>query len=416
VPTPTADQAHLRLVLHVDAAGQVRLLKSVTVFDQATNGGPADIKLVTDPARYPQAPVRGKRISAAAYDFGEGKAVALLNQLATAVAEAAGTTAGDRGQAATNAANQVLADADVDAQYRAFAGGSILLNAALGSAASASSAAVTAKGTNGNAAQLFSAAQSAATNDARLVTARTNALALQNAALFSDPRYLGSVNAIALAVANAAATAAGMNASLAQTGLAATNAANLALAQAAAAPTATSSGYTNFIASPAFRTNAPLAAAAAAAAATTESARAGSTTESIVNSARSAALQAMNASRAFAAADAVPLFAAALAGDLSPGGRVEGELYLGPNHPTNPFRHRRHPDHTAGMEIVRRLTLAVGTNAPAQVGFGVDRLSGVYQEEIFGLHKKLGPQQDIGLKTEGAFSLNRISLVDTLNP
>ena len=49
---------------------------------------------------------------------------------------------------------------------------------------------------------------------------------------------------------------------------------------------------------------------------------------------------------------------------------------------------------------------------------GLIRLHILYnagKEEIFGLHKPLGPNQDIGLKVEGAFVLNRITLVDTLN-
>ena len=52
---------------------------------------------------------------------------------------------------------------------------------------------------------------------------------------------------------------------------------------------------------------------------------------------------------------------------------------------------------------------------PERAGYGVDRIRGVYREEIFGLHKPLGPQQDIGLRVEGTFELNRVSLIDTLN-
>ena len=51
-------------------------------------------------------------------------------------------------------------------------------------------------------------------------------------------------------------------------------------------------------------------------------------------------------------------------------------------------------------------------------GYGVDQVTGTYREEIFGLHKPLGPDpanSPIGLKTEGRFQLNRISFIDTLN-
>ena len=81
--------------------------------------------------------------------------------------------------------------------------------------------------------------------------------------------------------------------------------------------------------------------------------------------------------------------------------------------------HRRHTDHSTGYNITRNLNLqfdsATSTNGLALAGFGVERLTGTYREEIFGLHKPLGPDQDKGLITEGVISLNRISQVDTLN-
>lgn len=97
---------------------------------------------------------------------------------------------------------------------------------------------------------------------------------------------------------------------------------------------------------------------------------------------------------------------------------LTGSILLPANHPTNPFRHRRHPDHTIGLDVTRSLRLdfdGAVTNAPARAGFGVDLVTGTYREEIFGLHKKLGPQQNLGLRVEGKFELHRISLVDTLN-
>ena len=88
------------------------------------------------------------------------------------------------------------------------------------------------------------------------------------------------------------------------------------------------------------------------------------------------------------------------------------------NHPTNPFRHRRHPDHTIGFDITREIELGFDTADQQPVGrstLGVDQITGTYDEEIFGLHKPLGPQQDTGLKVRGTFLLHRISLIDTLN-
>ena len=106
---------------------------------------------------------------------------------------------------------------------------------------------------------------------------------------------------------------------------------------------------------------------------------------------------------------------------LSPVGALAGTIFLPASHPTNPFRHRRHPDHTVGLDILRHLRLdfdGTPTNTLQSAGFGVERITGIYREEISGLHKPLGPDPDtapIGLKVEGKFELNRISLIDSLN-
>ncbi len=118
-------------------------------------------------------------------------------------------------------------------------------------------------------------------------------------------------------------------------------------------------------------------------------------------------------------AAALPKNSIALDGSLSAGEALDGEIYLPALAPTNPFLHRLHPDHPEGFPITRRIALIVdslpdGTDF-ARAGYGVSRLSGTYSEEIFGLHKPLGNNRDIGLKTEGTFTLNRLTLVDTLN-
>jgi hypothetical protein len=103
---------------------------------------------------------------------------------------------------------------------------------------------------------------------------------------------------------------------------------------------------------------------------------------------------------------------------LDPIGGLAGTVFLPANHPTNPFRHRRHPDHTIGFDIDRKIRLDFdGSEGEAlpRAGFGVERVSGTYREEIFGLHKRLGPERNTGLKVEGRFELHRISLIDTLN-
>ena len=107
-----------------------------------------------------------------------------------------------------------------------------------------------------------------------------------------------------------------------------------------------------------------------------------------------------------------------LNGKLVEGGEISGEFFLPARAPTNPFMHRLHPDHSAGIAITRRVSLSVdatGSSGETLAAYGVRQLTGEYEEEIFGLHKPLGPNKDIGLKTKGRFNLNRLTLVDSLN-
>jgi len=409
VPTATADKANLRLILHVDGDGHVRMLKSVAALNTSTND-PTAIALVTDDTLYPNFHGNGKRIATAAFDFGEGRAADLLTYLADAVGHAAGTNS-DSAARANAAATLVLAGANLDAAYQRFATSNLLRNAGLSAASSAGAGALSAKGTNGNAGAILAAAIAAATNDFVFNTALSTAAVLRARALFEDTRYVAAVFSVGLAAAHAAATAANTNSSLPIVRAAGTNAALAAFAAARTAPSPVSAAYNAFLASSAFQTNVPLVVSAAVAAALAQ----GAPSQAAANSARSAALKSLFEHRALAVADAISLNEAPLSGDLAAGGVVAGRLYLGASHPTNPFRHRRHPDHTLGMTITRQVTFEVGTNGFERVGFGVDRLSGIYKEEITGLHKPLGPDQNIGLKTEGTFTLNRVSLVDRLN-
>jgi len=305
--TPTASAAHFRLIVHVDANGQARLLKSVAVFGQ-TNSGGASISLVTDPSLYPQFTGTAKRISAVTFDFGELSVYQAITNVA--------------GAAATKAA-------------------------------------------------------AAATPNATLA-------AITTAANFG----------VSQAISNAVNTTSPV-----------------------------SSNYYTFIASSQFTGPAAAAAAAAAQAAYQASTNSGATPQAIYDQASSAALIAMNGGpqeaspSAFKGGDALTRNEVPMDGSLAAGNAVSASFFLGAFHPTNPFYHRRHPDHRQGYDIIRTLQLvtdAAPTNSVSG-GFGVDRLTGVYREEVHGLHKPLGPGRDIGLKTEGVFTLNRLSLVDILN-
>jgi hypothetical protein len=175
--------------------------------------------------------------------------------------------------------------------------------------------------------------------------------------------------------------------------------------------------YTTFVRSAEFAASVTTAADAAATAALKETTNLLATPTSIRDKAQAAAIVAV--APVFATASRSLLSELPLSGPFGPAGSgLTGEIVLPANHPTNPFRHRRHPDHTVGFDIRRLIHLtfqAQDDQASARAGYGVDRISGIYDEEIFGLHKPLGPSKDIGLKVRGRFQLNRISLIDTLN-
>lgn len=118
-------------------------------------------------------------------------------------------------------------------------------------------------------------------------------------------------------------------------------------------------------------------------------------------------------------AASLPLNSVPLEGELVGGGEISGSFQLPALAPTNPFLHRLHPDHSIGIDITRQVALSVATptgdSGFEPAGYGVSVLTGTYREEIFGLHKPLGADQDIGLKTQGSFTLNRLTLADSLN-
>jgi len=411
VPTPVASPAHLRIIFHVDGDGKVRLLKSVAVLANGTNQ-PPDLALVTDESLYPNFISPGNKIATASYDFGDGNASEVLNRIAASAASAASV-----GGNATNAASQTVQSADLDARYNPFARGAGLRSAALNSAGAAAAGAIARKNAGGTPEQVVGDALSAATNHFIVVTNRAYAQSLQSSSLFLDSRYVAAVDSISSAAAGAAASSANSNLTALVIGSSATNAALAALTNAINAPSAVSISYQTFIASSVFLSSANVAAAAAHGSLTGPAASLTQTQKQ--NVAEAAALKALTLVGAFRTADAAVINEVPMNGSVAAGTALTGTVFLGANHPTNPFRHRMHPDHGVGYPITRALKIqfdsASGTNAFQTAGFGVDRLSGTYREEISGLHKPLGPNQDIGLITQGFIKIDRISLVDTLN-
>lgn len=542
VATPTSDAAQLKLILHVNGAGQASLLKDVAVLRRSTDSSTMlqsdhDVALVTDERLYGDFPPQpAKRIASAVFDFGDSRASDAVNAVMEAAALAAAssvnastanfsTLAGRNGAqtaaaaAALAAANMVVSQSDAAHDYRQYLQDHL------------SAAVVDAAAANANPTNALAGAQAAATNlqgssfyaDTRgveLVNAllaaiargssvpERTALAENVAASYADTaddtqRFLAGTSfgsmitsaaaTAAAAATNTAATLSGIRsvveldpvvndakeralqikvtqyadtrgsnaiavvlgaiiqaaysngtnagATVASVRAAAEQAARNALAAdvpryalSAQLPTA---DYNTFITSPEFLACGGVAAEAAAAGAVSERANSSLyTLASLQGAARAAAINALQ-SVSSAAARAVRT-ELPLQGTFGPGlgdprltwdikqtngvplgaAALTATLYLPANHPTNPFRHRRHPDHVTGFDIRRNIRLDFDgspTNSLHHAGFGVDQITGTYREEITGLHKPLGPQQTTGLKVEGRFELNRISLIDTLN-
>lgn len=184
-------------------------------------------------------------------------------------------------------------------------------------------------------------------------------------------------------------------------------------AQATKSP---SDAYQEFVASDVYMNAPAIAAEAAAIAAVAEAGELLATEASIRDKAKAAALTALRVPYATAARISMneqPVDGSFVLGSTD----LTTTLTLPASHPTNPFRHRRHPDHTVGLDITRIIDLTIDDEPETfrQAGYGVYVVSGTYTEEIFGLHKNLGPDSDVGLRVSGSFTLNRVSTVDTLN-
>ncbi len=541
VPTPTFDRADLRLIIHVNGAGQAVLLKDVAVlnrvYGQSTNGlplmaGENDLSLVTDPSLYGVFPPQPAiRYASAVFDFGDAKTTLALDAIVELAANEAVAFA-------TNAALVVNTQgARVTARNDAIA----IIEPQLAEIVN-----------NADVAETFSqfiiqfdtAALIAITNDTAdpvVATLTTRAEQIRDQSFYGDTRALDMVNAVVAAVdaavgadrfnaahytassfadvnnlyqrfvsgsavgdmipaaaveAGVAATVSGATATsielamrdLSETVGALTNAllakvhmytdnrsvdavdtvlgsmAQSAFSNAALTATEISAAselagwsalsgmvaryplhvltptvdYNAFVGTNTF-TEVPAATAFAAADAAINERAVNSlyTPFSLYAAAKVAALNSLQSAYNLAAramrtelpmtgtfalgsGDTNSIASLAQPSDLGAPG-LEARLFLPASHPTNPFRHRRHPDHTTGYNIDRVIRLDFDTTpggALEAAGYGVDRISGTYREEIFGLHKPLtaaSGSSPIGLRTEGRFELNRISLIDTLN-
>lgn len=100
---------------------------------------------------------------------------------------------------------------------------------------------------------------------------------------------------------------------------------------------------------------------------------------------------------------------------------VTASITLAPDFPTNPYRHKFHPDHDnldsegqpveEAFEITRAITLTFSASDPSGLvdpDFGFDTVGGVYKEEITGLHRN-------AIQVEGVFRLQRADTTAELN-
>ena len=534
--TPTADAAHLRLILHVSGSGQVSLLKDVAILARSGDNDSvlaveSDMALVTDERLYGEVPSQpAVRIASAAFSFGDSRATAALDAVRDAAAQSAadeinkpqlGTQEAAEAKALT-AAQGVIDGAAIASRFDAFlrdslASGNVdsiatslspeteqvtidaraaafaLLDSPFYADARASNLVEDLVGvaTNSvltNDVQRLAAAHAVASSFADVAdnyhrfiggkifgdmimacanagyTSVTNPAATESdvrtaveaaageafaealrvkVSRYSDSRGRDAVQAIVDAIVDKALEAqassepvtSNLETELAQEGhvALATKVARYAVPGNMPTP-----DYNAFVTRQDFLDCASMVAAAAAEGAYSEREdNSLFTTNSVRDAALLAAANVLGSlyeKAALAVRTSLPLegFFGPGQGDprltweikengedsLRPDAALTGQIYLPARHPTNPFRHRRHPDHTAGFNIVRRIRIdfeEASTNALERVGFGVDRITGTYREEIDGLHKLLGPDKNIGLKTEGTFELNRISLIDTLN-
>lgn len=113
-----------------------------------------------------------------------------------------------------------------------------------------------------------------------------------------------------------------------------------------------------------------------------------------------------------------------LEGDFGPERTLQAAVVLEPELPTNPFKHRYHPDHDnldeqflnyreEAYRVVRDMQFVFTPDDPRRgpntgPGWGETRVGGVFEESIIGLHRN-------PIFVSGRFELRRVSAVPVLN-
>ena len=382
----------------------------------------------------PQAQALADSLAATFYEDARGQA------LIAAIEDIAGNDVDfpDDLSKTTEAQNVASTYADTADQYHRFLAGQVFSDMIQGAAAAAAQAAVAAEATQAS-------IEEAVELEADVRAARQGVIDTK-ITMYDDTRGDNAVNTVLQAVVATATAALSDPPPLSESDIRETSeaAGRLALAEGVqkfAVPATPTLDYTEFIRSDEFQDSAMEAADAAAIGAVSErrnnslftlfslESAAKVETAKALTFVLSAAARAVRSELPMVGRFGIEVGDPRLTADIGPeelplSGDVDaltGEIFLPADHPTNPFRHRRHPDHTVGFDIRReiRLDFDLASDQPgSRAGFGVDRITGIYREEIHGLHKPLGQdpvQNPIGLKVEGRFQLNRISLIENLN-
>lgn len=310
--------------------------------------------------------------------------------------------------------------ADVTQAYNRLIAGSTFNAMRTALSAPAVVAALAAKGSGNSQAEITAAVRTAISSQAPVAAAITEAATFKAASLWKDDtRATAAINSILDRVAAAAAAQVVVSTEAPALKKAVDDAVVAAFDSIKAAPVfagVPSAEYVGFVTDSVYQDAAAAAAKSAAKEAVFQFKAGVIKSTDLTFLTQRAVNKTLTAVRNTAAA--LPQNSIELSGSLSAGKSMNGTIHLPALAPTNPFLHRQHPDHTEGFPITRRISLEVaapGAGDSGRAGYGVSRLSGTYSEEIFGLHKPLGGDQDVGLRTQGAFTLNRLSFVDSLN-
>ena len=99
----------------------------------------------------------------------------------------------------------------------------------------------------------------------------------------------------------------------------------------------------------------------------------------------------------------------AVAGKIEPENTLDFTLDVSDTAPTNPFRHKYHPDHEKGVVFQRVVTVSFKGGTAADTATGTRRLTGTYKETF---RKLLATD----VQAAGTIMLDRVSTAGKLNP